>query len=126
MIRDINKAIKLVEEQLIKINQVDNAMSTIYNTFAIKNVDEKEQAFGEYMSLLKQRDELLVPIIEVQEYLGQVIGNLDKVKHKFYDRYTIKRKIKDMKNQIHNAVEFQEDETVVAVPEVKVEETKKK
>ena len=125
MIRDINKAIKLVEEQLIKINQVDNSMSTIYNTFAIKNTDEKEQAFGEYMSLLNQRDELLVPIIEVQEYLGQVIGNLDKVKHKFYDRYTIRRKIKDMKNQIHNAVEFQEDEPVIA-QEIKVEETKKK
>jgi predicted GTPase len=132
MIQDVNKAIKLVEEQLLKINQVDNAMSTIYNTFAIKNNKEKEDCLNEYNNLLQKRNELVEPIIDVQTYLSQVIENLNKVKLNFYDKYTYKKRINSMKKQVEESVEFYEEDPISSVvrqevkPEPKVEVEKKK
>jgi hypothetical protein len=121
MIQDVNKAIKLVEEQLLKINQTDNSLSTIYNTFTIKNTQEKEQCLEQYINLLKKRKELLEPVAEVVVYLSQIISNLCNIQLGFVDRFLHGRKIKNMKKQIKESVEFQEDDS--AVDEIKVEIT---
>jgi rubrerythrin len=127
MVKDMTKAIKVIDEQQMAINQCDNALNTIYNTFDNKTQEEKESALNEYIKLLNSRITLTSPLDHVKLYLLDIVRGLDRFNLSWRDRRMHKQRIKWMKERIETAVCFDEEavennvdnKVVNQVPEVK-------
>lgn len=118
MLNSANKALKIAEEQINKINKIDGQLSTIYNTFSTKDTATKKVSLEEYIAQMDAREDEYGIVQDVQDYLLSVIKNLESLNLGRADRKAHKKRIIEMKRQIANAVEFVEDEVVLVSDEI--------
>jgi hypothetical protein len=117
MLNSAHKALKIAEEQINKINKIDGQLSTIYNTFSTKDTATKKSSLEEYISQMDARENEYGIVQDVQDYLLSVVKNLESLNLGRADYKAHKKRIAEMKRQIANAVEFVDDEEVLAVQE---------
>ncbi len=117
MLNSANKALRIAEEQINKLNKIDGQLSTIYNTFSTKDTATKKLSLEEYITQLESRKDEYGIVQDVQDYLLSVVKNLESLNLCRADRKAHKKKIAEMKRQIDNAVEFVDEEEVSTTQE---------
>lgn len=113
MKQDFQVAMKKAETQIQEIIDLDTTLLTLHQQFPRMSNDEKELALERYKELLDEREELLEPIVSIQEYLNNVISDLDNLKFSSVDKISHWFKIRRMNKAVGNLIDFIEDETSV-------------
>jgi hypothetical protein len=122
MQKDLNNAIQKVESQIKEIIKLDTKLLTLHQDFPRMNNDEKELAVIQYRTLLVERNELIDPILTIQEYLNNVVKDLENVKFGTVDRLSHWLKLRTMKKSVSKLIDFVDDEEV-SIEEDKMLET---
>jgi hypothetical protein len=123
MQNQLNNAVRIIEVQVNRVVECDNKLNEIYGTFFKEtSFEKKNQMLDTYLELLNGRNDLLKPLTEVQDFLMQIIEDLDKNHLDWFERYNQKRKIKKMELNILKYKPLQEKSNLVT-NEKKIEVT---
>lgn len=113
MKQDLNNVMKKAEDQIKEIISIDTDLLTIHQNFPNWSNEDKRNAIDDYEGLLEERDGMIDLIKDVQNYLLNVVSELDNVKMNRVDKFSHYLKIKSMKKAIANLVDIDNDDVVV-------------
>ena len=110
MKQDLNNIMKKAELQIKEIISLDTDLLTIHQNFPNLSNEDKNTAIKDYKSFLEEREEMIELISDVQEYLGNVIADLNNVKMGKIDKLSHWSKLRRMKKSVEKLVDFDEDD----------------
>lgn len=125
MKQDLNNVMKKAEDQIKEIISIDTDLLTIHQNFPNWSNEDKRNAIDDYEGLLEERDGMIDLIKDVQNYLLNVVSELDNVKMNRVDKFSHYLKIKSMKKAIANLVDIDNDDVVVVEQTSGVEKAEK-